>query len=795
VLFTREPLVRTLGSSSASSTNQTQTQSQTEQMTLLSLLTALSSSSSTEQGTTNGALLSTLTAIDSHSSSNSGEEQPNTALVNALKELLAAATSSSHTDTGTGTINPALITNSHSHSHADDVNSSAGGGGEGEDEIIVLDKENVNPGAFRRKGEKGKEKEKKESGHIREQKEKETETERAGLGERSSAGNVRKRTLSDFMEEKEAERERAIAARGGSRKRAIPSSSSSTITTTASSSIQHTRSDMDYPFSSSSTTTTTSRIFSNSVLTANLAFRPHTSPPRPTFGSGPVFQRAVSFGGASLSSAANSPTPNSDALPAATKRTNVNPPKKYVVPVWARTNTTTQPRLSEEVLAQRAAAAAAAAATAEAEAEAEKEKEKTKKRGRGGKRKNEIENDNKDNNNKEPEGTKKKRPQLGTTMTMTNDVYSNVLSLPVCASSDVTVVSPSSPLPASSPTSDHAFSNEPCPKTPPPRHRRRHTLTPLSKNVITTSGGGGGGGSALFTPTPRKLSGLFDSPLFSPSASIASMKGKSKISPIRAVTSGKRWDAADLDEEEEDEDEDEEERLSRELDDALEELDAPSSSLPIASSDFDTELPPATSSSGGRFSPAEEEDETMRYWSTGLPPSSPPPPTSPVLQSQTDDEDMDDIGNAMSDSDGLVFEQDPLDHQQPQQSLSGISSDYMNSDIPFSDDLAMCFDDFNQFFSDPMTGTFITTNEEDTSLLPLPSSDPVVQNGITDFDFTQFWESVKPLVDQSMVASHSDGLASDGMMDADSGISAGGGEIDHVKLAEEVHALFSGCLM
>jgi hypothetical protein len=87
------------------------------------------------------------------------------------------------------------------------VNSSTGRG-EGEDEIIMLDKENVNPGAFRRKREKGKEK--KESGHTREQKEK----ERAGLGVRSNVGNVRKCTLSDFMEEKEAEGERewAIAA-------------------------------------------------------------------------------------------------------------------------------------------------------------------------------------------------------------------------------------------------------------------------------------------------------------------------------------------------------------------------------------------------------------------------------------------------------------------------------------------------------------------------------------------------------------------------------------------------------
>jgi len=121
----------------------------------------------------------------------------------------------------------------------------------------------------------------------------------------------------------------------------------------------------------------------------------------------------------------------------------------------------------------------------------------------------------------------------------------------------------------------------------------------------------GGGGSALFTPTPRKLSGLFDSPLFSPSASVARMKGKAKISPIRAVTSGKGWNVDDVSE-----DEDEEERLARELDGALEELDAPSSSLPIASSDFDTEPPATSSSSGGHLSAAEEqdgEDERARY--------------------------------------------------------------------------------------------------------------------------------------------------------------------------------------
>ena len=274
------------------------------------------------------------------------------------------------------------------------------------------------------------------------------------------------------------------------------------------------------------------------------------------------------------------------------------------------------------------------------------------------------------------------------------------------------------------------------------------------------------------------MAGLFGSPLFSPSK-----KPKTKISPIRAVTTGQVWEPHDKDDDDDDGQE-EEERLSRELDDALEELDVPSSSLPIASSDFDAE-PPATSSSSGGHEEDQDEDETMRYWSTGLPPSSPPPPTSPVLQSQTDDEEMEDIANAMSDSDSLAFE--PQQQQQQEfPSTSGTSSDYLSSDpMLSSDDIAMCFDDFNQLFSDPMMMMMHTGSEDDvsSSLLPVPSSDPVVQNGIADFDFTQFWESVKPLVDQSMA--DADGTQADSR----------GGEIDHVKLAEEVHALFSGCLM
>jgi hypothetical protein len=78
----------------------------------------------------------------------------------------------------------------------------------------------------------------------------------------------------------------------------------------------------------------------------------------------------------------------------------------------------------------------------------------------------------------------------------------------------------------------------------------------------------------------------------------------------------------------------------------------------------------------------------------------------------------------MSDSDGLTFEQDPLS-QQHEQFLSGASSDYMHSDVhmPFSDDPAMCFGEFNQLFSDPMTGLIDSNDGNNASLIPLTNSD------------------------------------------------------------------------
>jgi hypothetical protein len=129
--------------------------------------------------------------------------------------------------------------------------------------------------------------------------------------------------------------------------------------------------------------------------------------------------------------------------------------------------------------------------------------------------------------------TKKKR----SSQFATNAIL-NVLSLPVCASSDMPVVSPSSlPLALSLASTFHSsitpapFSSQApaavsIPKTPPPRHRRRHTLTPLTKSAISASGSG----SVLFTPSPRKLS---DSPLFSPCVAASKKRGISPIKPLQ----------------------------------------------------------------------------------------------------------------------------------------------------------------------------------------------------------------------------------------------------------------------
>ena len=642
----------------------------------------------------------------------------NGALVMALKELLAHV--SALPSPPKPTVNPADIYTTATSDQANHERSNS-------DDIIVLDKENVNPEVFRRRGEKDKE----NAGNIAGSG---AGAEKRGLGGSSNANSTagRKRTLSDFMEEKEKEKAknktRNRARTGSSGVHSLSSSSSvRTHAYNQSSGSQYYRSATD-----------------------TLPSRAHTSPPRPK-----SFRRLTT---ASSTAAASSPVPAPEA----------KAKKPFILPAWARTTNPTQPRLSEEALK----------AKEQAEAEAEAERERTKKR-RGSRRARDNQNENQ--NERKDEKTRTKLTQAtGKPPQLTVYTRAQTISLPVCASSDLTVVSPSSPIPASSPSeggmdaSDmplHASSQE-LPQTPPPRTRRRHTLaaTPLTKSVGTS------GGSALFTPTPRKtIGGLFgDSPLFSPSVSksMSVLRVKAKISPTQVIGTGQDYDSGE---------DGENDKFNKQFSDALEDPEFPPSSLPIASSDFDTD-PPATSSSGGQpeTETTIDEDETVRFWSSGLPPSSPPPPTSPVLQAQTDDEEMDDISTIPSDSEGFVFE--PELQEDHQQQLAATPSDF-ESEFPFSDGMGMCFDDFNQLFSDHMTWTH-TDVAQDTPMPLANGGDGTIQNGLNDFDFSQFWESVKPLVsNQSMMAGEDMFAQQDG------------GEIDHAKLAADVQALFSGCLM
>jgi hypothetical protein len=115
----------------------------------------------------------------------------------------------------------------------------------------------------------------------------------------------------------------------------------------------------------------------------------------------------------------------------------------------------------------------------------------------------------------------------------------------------------------------------------------------------------------------------------------------------------------------------------------------------------------------------------------------------------------------------------------------GTDFDFSNDAASRETNLEMSFDQFNILFSG---------NGADQAFFPLGSSDGVVdsavQNGMTDFDFTEFWESVKPLVE-----GESGNLKVFGAQQHDGSSGDIGSEIDHAKLAEEVQALFSGCLM
>jgi hypothetical protein len=119
--------------------------------------------------------------------------------------------------------------------------------------------------------------------------------------------------------------------------------------------------------------------------------------------------------------------------------------------------------------------------------------------------------------------------------------------------------------------------------------------------------------------------------------------------------------------------------------------------------------------------------------------------------------------------------------------------DSPDTEVPgYSMEELLNIDDLATFFPVSTTDTanifdqFTNSNLDDDGSQPIKDMDWGLDATSPDFDFSEFWESVKPLVEGSSQP-----------LDPSIGFEQPGetGDIDHAKLAGDVHALFSGCLV
>ncbi|KAG1742456.1 hypothetical protein EDB19DRAFT_1701155 [Suillus lakei] len=286
----------------------------------------------------------------------------------------------------------------------------------------------------------------------------------------------------------------------------------------------------------------------------------------------------------------------------------------------------------------------------------------------------------------------------------------------------------SSPLSPSSPISE----TPPVPSTPP---RKTSVLRATPRSL------GPDGASPLFSPTPKSLWGSTGkTPLFSSHPHTPSRKGKKPIfSPIHLRTPSMKIPV------EQPVDREEEDLLGKELDDALQGLDVPAIKQQDTADNLETG----------------EDNITLPL--SPLPPSSPLPPTSPLLLPSTDDpmEEFIDSDVFFSDSDGVLGDASEL----PPSSIS----DWFSSD-----------DDGGADMSELLTLDASSGLDVEGSFSP---------NAFADMDFTEFWESLKPLLQASA------GGEGETTVSMDSAAMMDGIDVDPGKLAQEVQVLFSGCLM
>ena len=679
------------------------------------------SSSSLANAAPNTALLAALGTIDSSKiqGSSTSHNDSNTDLVAALRQLLAVYAQPS-------TVFPAPSGSTPAHQPS---------------ALLPSDKENMNPTTQRKSAEKGSNL---PSDPLRTS----PRTNRLNqvLPLQASPQSVsapRKRTLSDFMDEKDKGKTRGRvgkhdASRTASVQRAqIPADSMRHYPKVLASSLPRVEQPSNY---------------------YRTPLEPWTSPIRrkPENDRNKHASAAEPLDSHTLKPA--SPVNRLKACASSPIRAHKESRRKYIVPEWARTDTATRPRLSED--AQRALK----------QAEVRRREDRNTARRRLASTKANISTTN-------PGITKEARlPKFPAS-------EKHAPQVPIAASSNGPVVA----FPLASPP----MSSSPVciPKTPKTPSKHRDSSTPLF--------------------TPMRSGSLFDSACFShsctvPTSILTSPIGNRKrlkklLMPLTPSTASTNKDSQKSPTGATGGESSSDNRSEK----ALDEADCPPSSLPIASSDDDTNLQP---SSAAKVEEEVTEIEGVKQHWAGLPPSSPPPPSSPMLIPETrmDDEDLDDLPIATSDSEADV-DMKTFCHEFVQPSmLTGTT----NGDSPFP--LNLTDEDFTTLFlmeynppsvfdPNPTSNLFeqficMNTPSDDILLSSLPNNNiqTTVQNGMDTLDFTEFWETFNPMVNANIEATQTIDRPVDF---GNSQLLPSAEQIDPVKLADEVQALFGGCVM
>jgi len=772
--FTTAPLLRR-NDQSLPTISDVQITTKSNELTLLDILNQLSVPS--QPGESNTALLTVLNAIDSAKNPVTvpADNTTNPALVNALKQLFAFC--------GQAAPSPPVSLPPERIPHHRQSSSSSHSDG-----VIILDKENVNPIVFEKRTVKDFSDKHSDPLPL-------TSASRATQSLRPSTRPnetstpreaspqftpvVRKRTLSDFMDEKDLEKNKSKE-----RARVEKLFGNLQQTSSVNDTLKH------YP----------------SIFAATLPRieRPSNYYRMPEQSTSPLRGKTdenehASNADKSMSRSRKQCSPRSRRVSASSPIRAPKGRKRYVVPEWARTNTATQPRLSEE--AQRA--------LEQAELRRKEEKNAI--------RRTQVKLKPKDSTDTLKTGPIKTNEQHSCppfVLPKTLDAPQG----PIAASSDGPMIA--FPLVSSSRSSSPPPNPTSIPQTPKTPSKIRVRSTPGVEN------------DSLFTPIMRsgcKFGSAFSQ--HSPNAAVPLVltsplgnRKKAKISPTRSIFTGRAFTALNSllngssprtpTDSARSEEKSPIGKESEQLD-----LDCPPSSLPIASSDIDIDR--SLSQEDSNHGEDETEVQPIKQHWTGLPPSSPPAPSSPMLipEGDLDGDDMDDLPIATSDSEVDADMNTPdIDVTSPN-TAGGSPADGTTTETTMN----FTEDDFSALFTmennptptlQPLSSlTTLDLFEQFTNVNAQSDDNPssfgespvaeddfqsTFQNGIDTIDFTEFWETFQPMISESTQFAQPNAVEHNpsSFFDmADNQLPPLFGEIDHVRLADEMQTLLSGCLM